>query len=314
MSVAVIGGAGFIGSNLVDQLLVDGHEVVVLDNFSEGKRDNLPIWHKRLNIMKGDVRDLRDVTKAVQGATWVFHLAAMSRIQPSITNPLLSVEQNVLGTFNVLEASKEAGVKKVVYSASSSAYGRKNRPPHEEDMKTDCLNFYSLTKYVGEEMCKIYNDLYGLPTTSLRYFNVYGPKHQEEGSYATVVAIFMKQLRERKKMTIVSPGLQKRDFTFVSDVVRANIMAAMNKEATGTFNIGTGTNYDMFQVAAQVAKVAGVDCEYEMIPERPAEASVTKANISKAMNILGWKPEISFTDGLEITWGFQKKNSLIYIP
>jgi UDP-glucose 4-epimerase len=303
MAVAVIGGAGFIGSNLVDELLMQGFEVTVLDNFSEGKMENLERWrgHPKLEVIRGDVREYSMVRRIVDGKSWVFHLAAMSRIQPSITDPLLAFHQNCIGTANVLQASKEAGVKRVIYSASSSAYGRINEPPHSEEMPTDCLNPYSLSKKFGEEACALYKNLYGLSTTCLRYFNVYGPRHQEEGSYATVIAIFRKQKRLRQPLTIVGNGEQLRDFTFVGDVVRANLFAAMNPTATGIFNIGTGTNYSINEVAALVGGPT------VNIPPRLGEAQVTKANIKKAQEILGWFPKISLSDGLNILDQYEKR-------
>jgi UDP-glucose 4-epimerase len=314
MMILVTGGAGFIGSNLVDQLLADNTgDVVVLDNFSEGRRSNLPGRHPRLTVMNGDIRNYSDVYRAMDGASWVFHLAAMSRIQPSIERPRLAIDQNIEGTFNVLEAAKNAGVKRLVYSASSSAYGR-NVAPHREAMKTDCLNFYSLTKKVGEEMCQIYNDLYGLPTVSLRYFNVYGPKHQEEGDYATVIAIFMRQIREGRPMTIVGDGTKRRDFTFVTDVVRANLLAAMNRETTGVLNVGTGTNLSINEVTQLVADACGEpDHPRVFIPDRPAEALVTKADVSRAKAELGWTPTVPFSLGLKTTYDFQKASSPIIL-
>lgn len=310
MSVAVLGGAGFIGSNLVDELLRQGFEVTVFDDFSEGKRENL-VSHPKLEVVKGDVRDYDIVRRIVDHKDWVFHLAAMSRIQPSIDRPQLAVDQNILGTHSVLMACREAGVKRVVYSASSSAYGLSNVIPNDETMREDCLNFYSLTKLVGEKMCKIYNDLYGLSTCSLRYFNVYGPKHQEDGDYATVIAIFMRQLRHGKSMTIVGDGEKRRDFTFVTDVVRANILAAMNRDAVGTFNVGTGRNYSINEVAAAVARVCDEKCETVNIDDRPAESHATLADVSRSYEVLGWKPEVSFEDGLKITHEFQKKTATI---
>ena len=313
MGVAVIGGAGFIGSNLVDELLAQGFEVTVLDNYSEGKRSNLPLKHPKLEVVKGDIRDFDLVRRVVDHKEWVFHLAAMSRIQPSIKDPRLAIDQNIIGTFNVLEASKQAGVKRVVYSASSSAYGQANPIPNKEDMKEDCLNFYSLTKLCGEKMCQIYNDLYDLPAVSLRYFNVYGPKHQEEGDYATVVAIFMRQLRHSKAMTIVGDGEKRRDFTFVTDVVKANIMAAMNRDVSGVINIGTGRNFSINEVAQAVATACGKECMTETLPDRPAEAIKTLADNSKAYNLLGWKPDVGFEQGLAITAEFQSLNSPIIL-
>ncbi len=304
MAVLVTGGAGFIGSNIVDELMMQGHEVVVLDNFSEGRPQNLVAWtgNGRLRVVRGDVRDFDVVRRAADGCDWVFHLAAMSRIQPSITDPMLAWSQNMIGTGNVLEAARQAGAKRVVYSASSSAYGQKNKPPLFEDMPTDCLNPYSLSKKVGEEMCDVYTRLYGLSTVSLRYFNVYGPRHQEEGSYATVIAIFRRQKRLGQRLTIVGDGTKRRDFTFVSDVVRANMLAVMNRSVTGVVNIGTGQNFSINEVAAIVGG------ETVNIPDRPAESLVTLAYSGRARDRLGWTPQINLRQGLLITDEYEKRN------
>lgn len=308
--VVVFGGAGFIGSNLVDELLTQGHEVTVLDNFSEGKTENLERWrnNERLEVIRGDIRDFDLVRRVADHKEWCFHLAAMSRIQPSITNPLDAFSANYMGTANVLEACRQGGVKRVVYSASSSAYGLINPIPNQEGMPTDCLNPYSLSKKGGEELCKLYNDLYGLSTCALRYFNVYGPRHQEEGSYATVIAIFRKQKRLNQELTIVGDGEQRRDFTFVGDVVRANILAAMNREATGLFNIGCNKNYSI----NELARLVGGRSIH--IPPRPAEARVTLADNSRARDILGWVPQVSLLQGLEILDVYERKNSRLIIP
>lgn len=318
--VAVLGGAGFIGSNLVDELMTLGHEVTVLDNFSEGKYENLARWkgHKNLDVVRGDIRDYDLVRRVCDHKFCVFHLAAMSRIQPSITDPLLAFTQNYVGTANVAEACRQGGVKRVVYSASSSAYGRKNDEWADkklgglhEDLPTECLNPYSLSKKGGEEIMELYNKLYGLSTISLRYFNVYGPRHQEEGSYATVIAIFRKQKREGKKLTVVGDGNQRRDFTFVGDVVRANMLAMMNLDVHGVFNVGTGENYSINQVASFI------EGETENIPPRLGEARLTLANWEKAYNNLGWSPMVSLKQGLLVLDEYEKRNSsspLIILP
>ncbi len=303
MSVLVTGGAGFIGSNLVDELLTQGFEVTVVDDFSEGKMENLARWkgNSKLDVIRGDIRDGRLMERLCDHREWVFHLAGCSRIQPSITDPGIAVSNNMVGTFNVLEAARRGGVKRVVYSASSSAYGSINTPPHEESMPTDCLNPYSLSKKLGEELCALYTSLYGLSTVSLRYFNVYGPRHQEEGAYSTVIAIFRRQKRLRQKLTIVGDGEQRRDFTFVSDVVRANMLAAMNHEVVGTLNIGTGSNYSINEVAALVGG------ESEFIPARLGEARVTLANAAKAKAELGWEAKVPLQGGLEVLDTYERK-------
>lgn len=303
MRTLVTGGAGFIGSHLVEALLAEGHEVTVLDNFSEGKAAYLPLGDKKLHVVEGDVRDFHLVQELMEEKDWVFHLAAMSRIQPSITDPVLAFSQNMLGTAHVLEAARQAGVRRVVYSASSSAYGRANTPPLRESMPTDCLNPYSLSKKAGEEMAALYHKLYGLSTVSLRYFNVYGPRHQETGDYATVIAIFRKQRRLGQSMTIVGTGEQRRDFTYVSDVVRANLLAAGRPDAHGTINIGTGwRNYSI----NEVAEIIGGPALY--LPLRKGEADVTLADVSLAQELLGWEPEVPLAEGLALLDRYEKSH------
>lgn len=314
MPVLVTGGAGFIGSNLVDELMTQGLEVNVLDDLSEGRLDNLKRWegHKNFQFFKGSILDYDTVKRACDHVSTVFHLAADSRIQTGITDPRHSIETNVVGTTNVAEAARQMGVKRIVYSASSSAYGRNMMPEggFNESCRPDCLNPYSMSKKAGEDVMDVYCRLYGLSTISLRYFNVYGPRHQEEGRYATVIAIFRKQLREGKKMTIVGDGSQRRDFTFVGDIVRANMLAMMNRDATGVFNIGTGVNYSINELA-QIIKQGDVKLydqdPIEYIPPRLGEAQVTLADNSKAKMFLGWQPQIDLKQGLAVLDQFEKK-------
>lgn len=325
MTVLVTGGAGFIGSNLVDELMTQGMDVRVLDDLSEGKMKNLERWkgHKNFQFIKGSIMDYDLLRRSCDHVSCVFHLAADSRIQTGITNPLHSFNTNIQGTANVAEAARQSGVKRIVYSASSSAYGRRNDhflsegilPGHEckglsEDMPTDCLNPYSMSKKAGEDVMDVYNRLYGLSTISLRYFNVYGPRHQEEGRYATVIAIFRKQLREGKKMTIVGDGTQRRDFTFVGDIVRANMFAMMNADAVGVYNIGTGKNHSILELASLLA--GGLEGEdwldkTEHIPPRLGEAMITLADNSKARDVLGWNPQVQLSQGLEVIAQYEKK-------
>ncbi len=322
MPVLVTGGAGFIGSNLVDELLTQGMEVRVLDDFSEGRPENLERWkgHKNLDVIRGSILDYDLVRRACDHVSCVFHLAADSRIQTGITDPRHSIETNVVGTANVAEAARQMGVRRVVYSASSSAYGRKSDTYAEadgfhEELPTDCLNPYSMSKKAGEDVMDVYNRLYGLSTVSLRYFNVYGPRHQEEGRYATVIAIFRKQLRLGQKMTIVGDGEQRRDFTFVGDIVRANMLSMMNHEATGVFNIGTGKNHSINELAYLVAGKHGGstmsreewDRLVEYIPPRLGEAQLTLADNTKANDILGWQPQVNLQQGLQVLDSFEKK-------
>ena len=335
MPVLVTGGAGFIGSNLVDELMTQGMEVNVLDDLSEGKLENLKRWngHKNFQFIKGSILDYELVKRACDHVTTVFHLAADSRIQTGITNPLHAFSTNIQGTANVAEAARQMGVKRIVYSASSSAYGRVNDwlltertkdmlkgidpaaipcKGFHEDLPTDCLNPYSMSKKAGEDVMDVYTRLFGLSTVSLRYFNVYGPRHQEEGRYATVIAIFRKQLREGKKMTIVGDGTQRRDFTFVGDVVRANMLAMMARDVTGVINIGTGTNHSINELATLVEAnhfiaMPSNQVNVEYIPPRLGEAHVTLADNTKALERLGWRPQVNLMQGLDVLDQYEKK-------
>lgn len=315
MPVLVTGGAGFIGSHLVDELMVQGCEVIALDDLSEGKTENLKRWegNKKFTFVKGSILDYDLLKKATDHVSCVFHLAADSRIQTGVSDPRHSIETNVVGTSNVAEACRQNGVSRIVYSASSSAYGRINDTTFglNERMPTDCLNPYSVSKKAGEDIMDVYHRLYGISTVSLRYFNVYGPRHQEEGRYATVIAIFRKQYRNKKKLTIVGDGDQRRDFTFIGDVVKANMLAMMNREATGVFNIGTGKNHSINDIAEKVIGLPA-HTEYwheytEYIAERLGEARITLADNTKAKNVLGWKPSVSLEQGLEVIDMYEKK-------
>lgn len=316
MPVLVTGGAGFIGSNLVDVLVAQGLEVRVLDDFSEGKLENLKKVkdHKNIEIIKGSILDYDLVRRASDHCTCIFHLAADSRIQTGISDPRHSIETNVVGTANVAEAARQNKVSRIVYSASSSAYGRNMLPEDgfNESCKADCLNPYSMSKKAGEDVMDVYCRLYGISTVSLRYFNVYGPRHQEEGRYSTVIAIFRRQLRLGQKMTIVGDGSQRRDFTFVGDVIRANIMAMMNREATGVFNIGTGKNHSISELAAMIeakhfSSVLDNAKNVEYIPPRLGEAQVTLADVRLAKDTLGWSPTVTLDNGLDVLDMFEKK-------
>ena len=209
-------------------------------------------------------------------------------------NPKLTTKTNVLGTCNILQAARENGVKRVVYSSTSAAYGLANEPPVSENMNRDCLNAYSITKCAGEDLCKMFYDIHGLETIIFRYFNVYGERQPTRGQYAPVIGLFQRQLTEGVPMTIVGDGTQRRDFTYVGDVVEANIKAALteNKEAFGEIiNIGTGVNYNMFDLVRMIG--GGDDSEWKYIPPRQGEVKISKANIEKAKNILDWTPQVS---------------------
>ena len=287
----VTGGAGFIGSNLVDELVRLGYKVVVIDNLSLGKKEHL---NTKAKFYNRDIRDYEAIRPLFKGVDCVFHLAAQPRIQPSIINPAESFSNNVLGTFNVLLAARDNKVKKLVYSASSSAYGDQKTLPLVESMNPNCKNPYALFKYMGEEMAHLFHKLYGLPVVCLRYFNVYGERQSLSGAYATVVGIFLKQKKNGKPLTIVGNGNQRRDFTYVKDVARANILAMKSKKAVGhLINIGSGKNYSVNEVARLIDK------NHVFIPPRPGEAKLTLADISKARKLLQWQPKTKLADWLK---------------
>ena len=292
--VLVTGGAGFIGSNLVDKLIQLGNEVVVIDNEASDAHDQ-SYWNPEAKQHKIDICEFDLIRPCFTDVDWVFHLAAESRIQPAILNPTYATEVNVVGTCNVLQCAREAGVKRLVYSSTSAAYGLRNAPPLNEDMPRDCLNAYSITKCAGEDLVKMYYELYGLETVCLRYFNVYGDRQPLKGQYAPVIGLFMRQMAANEPMTIVGDGEQRRDFTHVSDVVAANIAAASceNTECLGElFNVGTGRNYSILEL---VEIMGGA---YTFIGERAAEARISLANNTKAQRILNWRPEMRLEEWL----------------
>tara|TARA_Y100000385_G_C13079402_1_gene633091 strand:- start:475 stop:1383 length:909 start_codon:yes stop_codon:yes gene_type:complete len=281
----VTGGAGFIGSNLVNKLIENKVEVTIIDDFSTGKRENINpaayCWEQDLSTVDIDV-----LTEYMKGVDIVFHLAALARVQPSIENPIPYNDVNVKGTLNILLAAHRGGVKRVVYSASSSCYGNNKNFPTPESEKTNPLSPYGLQKYIGEQYCKMFSEVYGLDTVSLRYFNVYGERMNLEGAYKLVIAIFAEQMLEGKPLTITNDGEQRRDFTYVGDVVDANILAALHEEKLNgeSFNIGNGDNYSI----NELADMFGGEKQYGI---KVIEPFKTLADNSKAKSILGWFPK-----------------------
>ena len=279
----VTGGAGFIGSNLVDALVERGDEVIILDNLTTGKKENL---NPRAQFVEIDLRDLEKIKPYFIGVDYVFHCAALARVQPSIVDPVTYHDHNVNSTLNVLVASRDAKVKKVVYSASSSAYGNQTQMPLKEDMTPHPISPYALQKYIGEEYCRLFSEVYQLPTVCLRYFNVYGPRMATNGAYACAIAIFGQQRIKNEPMTIVGDGEQRRDNTYVGDVVRANILASASGVLDGTpINIGTGQNKSVNEMAALIGGPTVA------LPSR-IEPRETLADNSRARELLGWEPQM----------------------
>jgi UDP-glucose 4-epimerase len=298
LKVLVTGGAGFIGSNLVDKLVLLGHDVTVIDNESAECNERF-YWNEKAKNYKYDISDYFKIRPLFDKIDCVFHLAAESRMQPSILNPLQCIKTNVLGTTTVLQCAMEAGVDRVIYSTTSSYYGKNNSLPNVETQTEDCLNAYSVSKVAGEKLCKMYNDLHGLKTISLRYFNVYGNREPTKGQYAPVIGLFLKQNREGMPMTVVGDGLQRRDFTNINDVVDANIISATKDLADDAFgqayNIGSGVNYRILDIALMIDR-----SNITFIPPRIGEAQKTLADIQKAKNVLGWEPKVSLSEYLSV--------------
>jgi UDP-glucose 4-epimerase len=295
MKALVTGGAGFIGSNLVDRLISMNWDVVVIDNESAECNEKF-YWSEKSDNYKLDICDYESTRKLYDKVDYVFHLAAESRLQPAIKNPINAVTKNAVGTCTVLQCARESGVKKVIYSSTSSAYGLNNYPNYETD-PNDCLNPYSVSKVAGEELCKLYTNLYGLKTIIFRYFNVYGERSPTTGQYAPVIGIFLRQKNASEPLTIVGDGEQRRDFVNVQDVVNANIMVAIsNSEDINygqIYNIGSGENISILEIAKIISD------NYIHIPPREGEARTTLANIEKVYKVFGWTPKINIRKWIE---------------
>lgn len=294
MKYIVTGGAGFIGSHIVDALIERGDEVHVIDNFLTGKRERL---NPNAILHEVDIRDFDKLVPIFREVAGVFHTAALPRMQYSIKEPRLTNDINITGTLNVILAARDKGVKRVVYSASSSAYGLNHPMPLSEDMKPEPIIPYAIQKRVGEQYCKMAALFYGLETVVLRYFNVYGPRQTtaSDGPYATVIGIFLEQRKNGEPMSIVPDGKQRRDFTNVKDVARAN-MLAMESSNVGKgeiINIGTGKNYSILEVAGLIGG------SWKFADPRQGEVKITLADNSKAKELLDWEPKVTFIEGIQ---------------
>lgn len=289
----VTGGAGFIGSHIVDRLLELGHQVVVIDNESSDGHDEY-YWNEKCENHKVDICNFNSIAPLFQDVNYVFHLAAKASVQASVDNPIPSMMVQVMGTTNVLEASRLNGIEKFIYSSTSAAYGKNNPIPNREDMRENPLNPYAIGKLSGEQMVKAYYGLYGLKTVAFRYTNVYGERARHVGTYAPVISKFLKSKRLKEPLTIFGYGNQRRDFIHVSDVVNANILITFEElDKWGeVYNIGYGKNYSIQEIADFI-----VDSENQIfLPERPGEMKETLADISKAKKELTWKPKIDVLD------------------
>ena len=286
----VTGAAGFIGSNLVDYLLKHGHSVVCVDN--ESANNEKFHWSDKTINVSGDITDYKFMKNVFTHVEYVFHLAAESRLQSAIQNPIQAVQKNCVGTTVMLQCAREVGVKRFVYSSTSSGYGN-NPYPNVETQPDDCLNPYSASKIAGEKFCKMYTDLYGLETVVLRYFNVFGHRSPARGQYAPVIGIFQRQRDAGEPLTIVGDGSQRRDFVHVEDVARANYLASLmplRGHEGEVFNVGTGSAYSIQQIADAISD------NQVHIGKRSGEMETTFADITKIGEVIGWKPEIDVID------------------
>lgn len=296
MRVLVTGAAGFIGSHLCDLLLREGHDVVALDDLSTGRERNLAAaaGHPRFRFVRADIRDLGQIQPEFEGIDWVLHLAGRSDIVPSIEQPTEYFDVNVKGTLNVLEAAKHYGIKRFVYTASSSCYGIAKTYPTPESAPVQPEYPYALTKAMGEELVMHWAKVYQLPALSLRLFNVYGPRSRTNGAYGAVFGVFLAQILKGLPVTIVGDGTQTRDFTFVTDVASA-FLAAANSSVTGQiFNVGSGGHYSVNHL------VDLLGCERSYIPKRPGEPDCTFADTSRIREALGWAPQVAFEAGVKV--------------
>ncbi len=300
MKYLVTGGAGFIGSNIVDRLVSAGEEVRVLDDFSTGKRENIEHNLDKIEFIEGSITDFEVVKEAVEGIDYVLHQAALPSVPRSVADPITSNRANIDGTLNVLVAARDAGVKRVVFAASSSAYGDTPRLPKSEDMPPNPLSPYALTKLAGEQYCTIFYKIYGLETVSLRYFNVFGPRQDPSSQYAAVVPKFIEKMLAGEKPIIYGDGHQTRDFTYVSNNVEANLLACTAPNVGGeVINIACGESYSLLELVNCINKILGTSIEPIFEPERPGDVKHSLADITKAEKLLGFKPLVGFEEGLK---------------
>ncbi len=302
MQYVVTGGAGFIGSNTVDELVRRGETVVVLDDLSSGKEENLAEIRSKISFIKGSITDLEAVRKAMQSADYVLHLAARTSVPRSVKDPLDTNKINVEGTLNVLLAARDAKVKRVVFAASSSAYGETPTLPKVETMQPEPISPYGVAKYAGELYAQMFGRVYGLENVSLRYFNIFGPRQDPDSPYSGVLAKFCTASLEKTQPLVFGDGEQSRDFTFVENAVAANLLACEAPNASGkVFNVGTGTRVTLNQTLALLANLTGNELEIKYEPPRDGDIRDSQADITQAREFLNYEPLVSFEEGLRRT-------------
>ena len=307
MRYLVTGGAGFIGSNTVDELVRRGHSVVVLDDLSSGKEDNLAEIRNKITFIKGSITDIEVVRKAMHEAEYVLHLGARTSVPRSVKDPIDTNKINIEGTLNVLVAAKELKVKRVVFAASSSAYGETPTLPKVETMQPQPISPYGVTKYVGELYGQTFGRCYGLENVSLRYFNIFGPRQDPSSPYSGVLAKFCTAFLEDTQPLVFGDGEQTRDFTYVENAVQANLLACEAPNASGkVFNVGVGERISLNEVLRELGKIAGKRLEAKYEPPRDGDIRDSQADISQARECLEYNPQVSFEEGLARTFAWYR--------
>ena len=302
MKALVTGGAGFIGSHLASRLLRDGHEVRVLDNFSTGNRSNLEPLGDAVEIVEGDMQSYERVNNAVKDCEVVFHEAALPSVPRSIQDPLTSNAVNVIGTLNLLLASRDSGVRRVVFASSSSIYGADKTLPKQEDRAPQPIAPYAVAKLASEGYCSSFSQVYGLETVALRYFNVFGPRQDPLSQYAAVIPKFITALQRGERPVVFGDGEQSRDFTYIDNVVDANMLAAEAPGASGqTFNVACGDRISLNQLLDALREILGSDLEASYLEARPGDVKHSLADITRAREQLGYEPAVDFAEGLRRT-------------
>src|SRR5262249_26229138 len=298
----VTGGAGFIGSHICERLLRDGQWVRVLDDFSNGKQENLDELSGELQVIRGNVRDPGVVADAVRGAYVVFHQAALGSVPRSVADPVTTHESNITGTLNVLLAAKDLGVRRVVFASSSSVYGETPVLPKQEDMKPDPVSPYALSKLSAEQYCGVFHRVYGFETVALRYFNIFGPRQDPESQYAAVIPKFVTAILAGRRPVVFGDGMQSRDFTYVDNVVEANLLASEAQGAAGRyFNVACGGRYTLLDLLARIKAILASDIGPVHEPARPGDVRDSQASIEAAKSILGYQVLVDFDEGLRRT-------------
>lgn len=298
-SYLVTGGAGFIGSNIVETLVAEGADVRVIDNFSTGRRENLSPWQSKIDILEGDLTNPEDVQRAVDGVDVILHQGALPSVPVSVERPVETNAANITGTLNLLEAARRAKVKRLVYAGSSSAYGAVEETLNVESNCPSPLSPYAVQKLAGEHYCLAHWYCHGLPTVVLRYFNVFGPRQNPKSQYAAVIPAFITRILAGERPIIYGDGKQTRDFTYVENNVRANLVAATHRRAPGqVFNIACGHSTSLLELLAQINEICGTDIRPIFEPERAGDVKHSRADNTKARAVLGFVPAIGLREGL----------------